>query len=50
MPDQHILSLPDNLPPGSYTLLAGLYNAETMERLTLPNGEDAFQLAQFEIK
>jgi uncharacterized membrane protein len=48
--DRHVLDLPANLPPGSYTLLAGLYNAGTMERLTLPNGDDTFTLTQIEIK
>jgi hypothetical protein len=48
--DQHTLSLPADLAPGNYTLLVGLYNANTMERLTLPNGNDSFTLAEIEIK
>jgi len=48
--DRHTLTLPNDLPPGNYTLLAGLYNAETMERLALPNGNDTFILTQLEIK
>jgi hypothetical protein len=47
--DRHTLDLPENLAPGRYTLLAGLYNAGTMERLTLPNGDDAFTLTQIEV-
>ena len=48
--DSHILNLPKELPPGIYTLQLGLYHAQTLERLTLPDGKDVFQLVQIEIK
>jgi uncharacterized membrane protein len=44
MPDSHTLILPANLPPGPYTVQVGLYNPQTMERLTRPNGADFYEL------
>jgi len=44
---EHVaLQLPDNLPPGRYRLIAGLYNSasDTGERLRLPNGRDFVEL------
>lgn len=38
--DRHTLQLPPNLPPGDYTLRAGVYYWETLERLpVLENGQ-----------
>jgi hypothetical protein len=37
--DEHVLSLPAELPPGSYTLVAGLYDAATGQRVPGPDGE-----------
>ncbi|MBN1992586.1 MAG: DUF2079 domain-containing protein [Anaerolineae bacterium] len=48
--DRHVLNLPPDLPPGVYTLNVGLYNAQTMARLALPDGGNAYLLAQIEIK
>jgi len=41
--DSHALTLPPNLLPGLYTLQVGLYNAQTLKRLPLPNGNDTFE-------
>ena len=35
IPDPHTITLPPDLPPGSYTLLAGLYNPVSGERLAV---------------
>jgi hypothetical protein len=47
--DRHLLTLPSDLLPGKYTLQVGIYNAQTMERLTLPDGNDTFILTQIDI-
>jgi hypothetical protein len=39
--DPHPLSLPTDLPAGSYRLLVGMYNLETMERLPRVDGSAA---------
>jgi hypothetical protein len=39
--DKRTLEIPADAPPGSYTLVAGLYHHGTGERLALPNGETA---------
>jgi hypothetical protein len=45
--DERRLALPDSLAEGSYTLAAGLYDAETGARLLLPDGRDAVTIATF---
>jgi hypothetical protein len=42
---EHVaLQLPANIPTGRYTLIAGLYEPTTGERLRLPNGRDYVEL------
>lgn len=48
--DRHILTLPEDLPPGRYTLLVGLYQARTLERLIRPNGTDSFTVAEIRVR
>jgi hypothetical protein len=48
--DSHLLNLPPDLPPGVYTLQVGLYNVQTLERLRLPDNNDAFTLGQVRIQ
>ena len=43
--DRHGLSLPDDLPPGDYTLIAGLYTPSDGMRLRAANGADLIPLA-----
>jgi hypothetical protein len=40
VPDEHVLTIPTDIPPGEYRLLAGMYSLETMARLDLvqPDG------------
>lgn len=38
--DHFELALPEDLPEGEYTLRVGLYDAQTGERLPVPNGTD----------
>ncbi|MDM8519857.1 DUF2079 domain-containing protein, partial [Anaerolineales bacterium HSG6] len=45
MLDQHHLALPDELSVGQYTIKLGLYDATTLERLRLSNGEDVYELS-----
>ncbi|MCB0164523.1 MAG: DUF2079 domain-containing protein [Anaerolineae bacterium] len=42
--DSHLLTLPADLPPDTYTLQLGLYNAQTLERLPMPDGRNALEL------
>jgi len=48
--DRHVLPVPPDLPPDSYTIIVGLYRADTMERLTRPNGDDHWLLPWTYIK
>lgn len=48
--DRHELKLPADLTPGRYTLQVGLYDAQTMQRLALPDGSDAFIVGQLQIQ
>ncbi len=43
--DAHLLSLPADLAPGRYRLVAGLYDWRTLERLPLASGGDEVELA-----
>jgi len=36
--DRHTLAVPEDLAPGTYTLIVGLYRAADGERLTTPSG------------
>ena len=49
--DPHWLTIPDDLPPGTYRLTAGLWSLETGQRLQVadPAG-DWFVLREFEVK
>jgi hypothetical protein len=54
IPDRHRLLLPDDLPPGNYQLIAGMYIPETQERLPVysaqpGSSDDYVMLTQFEI-
>ena len=42
--DDHLLPLPPDLPPGSYTLITGLYDPDSGARLQLPDGNDTVLL------
>ena len=54
--DQRAIALPDGLPSGHYTLLAGLYSLETEERLPAVDGQgtrlpaDAIPLGTVEVR
>ncbi len=50
IPDHRFLALPEELPPGSYTLQVGLYHPQTLERLPLPDGTNVFILEQIEVR
>jgi hypothetical protein len=52
--DAHVLSIPDDLPPGSYQLNVGLYNPDDGARLPVtvdgaPQPNDQLQLATLEL-
>ncbi len=42
--DNHGVLIPPGTPPGSYRRIVGLYDAETFERLRLPDGSDFVSL------
>jgi hypothetical protein len=48
--DRHLLPLPATLPPGTYTLLVGLYQTSTLERLPLVGGGDTHTLTDLEVE
>jgi len=52
-PDHHLISLPPDLPPGTYTLWVGMYSGTSGERLAMTQDGaslgDAFQVDQIEI-
>jgi hypothetical protein len=39
--DEHILSLPDDAPPGEYALIAGMYDESTLQRLDVLDASGA---------
>jgi hypothetical protein len=42
--------VPAELPPGDYTLVAGLYEPESGVRLALPDGESAALIHRFTVE
>jgi uncharacterized membrane protein len=50
IPDHHTLYLPPDLPPGTYTPLVGLYDPQTVERLSQPDGTTTFQLGPITVE
>lgn len=42
--DNHGILIPPGTPPGSYRRIVGLYDAQTLERLRLPDGSDFVSL------
>lgn len=47
--DAHPLFLPDNIPPGDYRLVAGLYDSDTQRRLSSADGADVVELGRLRI-
>lgn len=45
VPDEYHLSLPTDVPPGTYRIFAGMYSWETMERLPV-RGEDGVRVPE----
>ncbi len=45
--DHYTIPLPENLPPGSYTLLTGWYDAADGRRLLIANTQDTLPIYQF---
>jgi hypothetical protein len=48
--DRHALALPIDLPPGDYTLIAGLYLADSEQRLLTESGEAFVSLGTIKIQ
>jgi hypothetical protein len=48
--DNHHLILPQKLPTGTYALYVGLYNPQTLERLTLIGKNNALKLGTIEVR
>ncbi|MFN2241960.1 MAG: DUF2079 domain-containing protein [Anaerolineae bacterium] len=48
--DRHILSLPEDLAAGTYSLLIGWYDPQSGARLLLPSGEDAWKLSEIALQ
>ena len=47
--DRYALALPPDLAPGTYRLVAGLYDPTTGQRLPVVDGADAVELGALEI-
>lgn len=47
---EYVLSLPDDLAPGAYTLVTGFYHRDTGQRLLSPTGEDSLWVTRVEVK
>ncbi|MGQ9676359.1 MAG: hypothetical protein ACUVX1_11925 [Chloroflexota bacterium] len=47
--DEHLLALDKTLPPGRYTLIAGMYHLPTLKRLPLEDGQDHVMLTNVDI-
>ena len=47
--DAHLLALKSDLAPGEYHLVAGMYDAETGQRLPVASGGDAIELDQVQV-
>lgn len=47
--DRHELVIPQALPPGDYTLVAGLYDSADGQPVLLPDGSAEYQLTTFQI-
>jgi hypothetical protein len=48
--DYHVLNLPPDLPPATYTLQLGLYDIQTLARLDLHDGSNTFRLTEIQLK
>jgi hypothetical protein len=48
--DKRTLEIPADVPSGSYTLVAGLYDLQASERLSLPDGTTAVLITSVTIK
>ena len=48
--DRHRLHVPDDIPPGWYSVEVGLYDLDTSERLRLPDGSDRALIPGFEVR
>ncbi|MEZ4518385.1 MAG: hypothetical protein R3C44_16705 [Chloroflexota bacterium] len=47
--DTYTIDLPQELPPGTYSLLAGVYGGLNAERLVTQDGQDTLHLGQFSV-
>lgn len=50
IPDRYTLELPENIPPGEYQILVGLYNAANGERLRTSDGNDFVTLTLIQVQ
>ena len=48
--DRHRLRVPDDMPPGWYSVEVGLYRLDTGERLALADGSDRALVPGFEVR
>ena len=46
---EYVLTLPEDLAPGEYTLVSGFYRRDTGQRLLSPTGEDALWVTRIEV-
>ena len=47
---EYVLILPEDLPPGEYTLVTGFYHRDTGQRLLSPAGEDSLWVTQIVVE
>ncbi len=47
---EYVLTLPDDLAPGEYSLVSGFYRRDNGQRLLSPTGEDALWVTRIEVE
>ena len=47
---EYVLTLPEDLPPGEYTLVTGFYRRDTGQRLLSPAGEDSLWVTRIAVE
>lgn len=47
--DQHVISLPADLPPGTYRLIVGLYDTQTGQRVPAPGPDNAIPVTEVNV-
>ncbi len=47
---EYILALPEDLPPGEYSIVTGFYRRDSEQRLLTPIGEDSLWVTTIRVE